>query len=344
MECTFQSRLLTLREPLRAAWGELSEREIVEVTLRAHDGAVGRGEAAPLEPYDGVPAAAVTAALDVYATILEDADMNADRQELLALCAAERPLPQALAAIDLALWDMDGQRADRSVAELILHALHGDGHDHQPLPSIPVNAVVSATDRATAAKQAAEYTKLGYETIKVKVGIGDDAGRLAAIRAAIGPATNVRVDANGAWSTPAEALANLRALEPMALELCEEPVHGETALREVKDASPVPIAMDETDAPGSGAAHIVCLKISRGGISQVLADTLAARGAGSEVLLASTFDGPTGIAAAVHVAAALAPRHACGLATLSAFADLQDARLRVTAGRLAVPRGPGLLG
>ena len=91
--------------------------------------------------------------------------------------------------------------------------------------------------------------------MKVKVGIGDDAGRLAAVRAAVGPEVRIRVDANGAWGSPDEALAHLRALEPVGLELCEEPVHGVEALREVAAGTPVPIAMDETHAPGPGAAE-----------------------------------------------------------------------------------------
>ena len=60
------------REPLRAAWGVLSERELLRVRLEADDGLVGRGEAAPLEPYDGVALAAVRAALDAYAEVLAD--------------------------------------------------------------------------------------------------------------------------------------------------------------------------------------------------------------------------------------------------------------------------------
>ena len=73
--------------------------------------------------------------------------------------------------------------------------------------------------------------------------------------------------------------------------------------------------MDETHAPGSGAADAVCLKITRGGITGVLHDASAARAAGSDIYLASTFDGPRGIAAAVHVAAALRVTRSCGLAT-----------------------------
>ena len=106
--------------------------------------------------------------------------------------------------------------------------------------------------------------------MKVKVGVGDDAGRLAAVRAAVGPEFGIRIDANGAWDTPEYALANLRALEPVGLELCEEPVHGVEALKAVRAGTKVPIAMDETHEPGSGAADAVCLKITRGGITGVL--------------------------------------------------------------------------
>ena len=90
----------------------------------------------------------------------------------------------------------------------------------------------------------------------------------------------------------------------------------------------------------------MCLKIARcGGITGVLRD--AARGArspGSAVYLASTFDGPLGIAAAVHAAAGLTaggPLPAHGLATLDLFAEPGE-RLRAVRGAIRVPSEPGL--
>jgi len=182
--------------------------------------------------------------------------------------------------------------------------------------------------------------------VKVKVGIGDDAGRLAAVRAAVGPEVAIRADANGAWRSVREASANLRALAPVGLELCEEPLHGVDALRELRAESPVPIAMDESaaepGAAGSGAADAVCLKISRcGGISRLLAQAALVRQSGADVYLASTFDGPLGIAAAVHCAAALKTSAACGLGTLGLFAD-ELTVLPVEEGVIAVPEQPGL--
>jgi L-alanine-DL-glutamate epimerase-like enolase superfamily enzyme len=126
------------------------------------------------------------------------------------------------------------------------------------------------------------------------------------------------------------------------------------ALSAVRAESPVPVAMDETaaepGAAGSGAADAVCLKIARcGGISALLRDAAAARAARSAVYVASSYDGPLGIAAGLHAAAALlagGPVAACGLATLDAFADpaARPAALAPTAGEIAVPDAPGLLG
>jgi hypothetical protein len=72
------------------------------------------GEAAPLEPTTGA-AGAVAAALDATPWWPRERD----EAELLAACRAERDLPQALAAVDLALWDLAGKRAGRPVSELI---------------------------------------------------------------------------------------------------------------------------------------------------------------------------------------------------------------------------------
>jgi L-alanine-DL-glutamate epimerase-like enolase superfamily enzyme len=257
--------------PLRAAWGELRERTFLHVRLDFADGSWGEGEAAPLEPYDGVALDEVRAALDAYGRL------DAPPEELLAACAAERDLPQALAAIDLALWDRRSRRDGVPIARLI---------DPHALDAVPVGAT------------------------KVKVGFGDDAARVATARAAA-PDAPIRIDANGAWKTPEEALAKLRALAPLGIELCEEPVHGVEALRAVRAESPIPIAGDETFAPG--AVDYVVLKITRGGITGVLKAARAARSAGSEVYVTHTYDGPLGLAAGVHVAAALRPVVHCGL-------------------------------
>jgi L-alanine-DL-glutamate epimerase-like enolase superfamily enzyme len=324
---------VALRTPLRTAYGEVAQRELVVLMLTGADGVTGYGEAAPLEPYDGVPLAAVEEALALYAGVLRNAPEDATGAQLLDACRAQADLPQALAAVDLALWDRAGRRAGRPVSALIA----GD-----PLVAVPVNATIGATDRAGAAAAAARAAQAGFPCVKVKAGAGDDAGRVAAVRAAVGPHVDVRLDANGAW-TVEEAVAAIEALAPAGLELVEEPVHGVEELRAVRERVAVRVAMDETAAlPGALSARVadaVCLKVSRcGGISALLAQAALVRAGGAEVYVASTFDGPLGIAAGVHAAAALRVELPCGLATL------EDAPPGLVArrGEIAVPTGPGL--
>ena len=338
MRVTIHPRTLRFRSPLATAYGVIDRREILELELADEDGFRGRGEAAPLEAYDGVSPARARAALDAYRDVLEAADDNAAGGELLDACRAVDEVPQALAAVDIALWDRAGHRAARPVARLLTDDV---------LDEVAVNATIGASDRAAAAASAEAARRAGFRCVKLKVGTGDDAGRVAAVRAALGPEPLLRLDANGAWGVE-EAVRAIEALAPAGLELVEEPVHGLAPLRALRERVAVRIAMDETAAvPGalaSGAADAVCLKLGRcGGISGLLACATLVRASGAEPYVASTFDGPLGIAAALHASAALRIDAACGLATLDLFADCEHA-LTVRGGAIAVPRGPGLLG
>ena len=87
------------------------------------------------------------------------------RAALLEACRAERPLPQALAAIDLALWDRAGRRAGRPVAAL----LGGDAAE-----PVAVNALVGAEDRAGAA---ARRRRGGRGGLPLREGQGRDRRR-----------------------------------------------------------------------------------------------------------------------------------------------------------------------
>jgi o-succinylbenzoate synthase len=335
MELAVHERAYRFATPLETANGTLERRGVLLVSVTDRDGMTGWGEAAPLEPYDGVSLAATRAALEAYAGILARAE-NMLPGDRLDACREAADLPQALAGLDLALWDLRGRREERPVAAMLAR---------DPAPQVSVNATIGALDRAGAGAEAADAVRRGFGCVKVKVGVGDDAGRVAAVRAAAGPKVELRLDANGAWR-PDEAIAAIGSLQAAGLELVEEPSHGLAALREVREGVAVRVAMDETGAERgallSGAADAVCLKLSRsGGISPLLADAVAARASGAEVYLSSTFEGPLGVAAALHAAAALAPTPACGLATLALFADVEDP-FRPRDGKIAVPVGPGL--
>lgn len=335
VKLTLERLTVPLRRPFRAAHGEVRVRELLLVTLTAADGLRGHGEAAPLPSYDGVSLDAVAGALEGCRELLADADREAPPQTL-ARCAEVVLEPAALAALDLALWDLAGRRLRTPAWQLL-----GSGAAPEP---VRVNWTITAADRAGAVQEAAEARAAGFDTVKAKVAIGDDHGRLAAVRAFSGPDMRIRIDANGAW-TPAEAEVALRMLEPVGIELCEEPVTGVAAIQALAGMTTVPLALDESAgdprALQTRACALICLKISRcGGLHGLLETARRARGLGYEVFVASTLDGPLGIAAALHAAALLRPERACGLATLRTFARPDP--LPPVAGRIAVPPGPGL--
>jgi L-alanine-DL-glutamate epimerase-like enolase superfamily enzyme len=266
-------------------------------------------------------------------------------EQILTACAALDPLPQALAAVDLALWDLAGQRAGQPVWELL------GGRSSDP---ITVNATIGSVTPRDAADEAAAAARAGFTCVKVKVGTPDDRQRLAAVRDAVGPDVLIRVDANGAWDQ-LTAPERIRALSRFDIELFEEPVHGVSAVQDVARQVPgASLALDESaamalgprarEASGPDAQRVcdsLCLKVAAcGGITGLIADATRARELGYQVYLASTLDGPLGIAAALHAAAVVGPDRQCGLATLDRFD--REPPLRSVEGTMALPAGPGL--
>jgi L-alanine-DL-glutamate epimerase-like enolase superfamily enzyme len=210
-----ERRTLGLRSPLPASYGVLHERELLIVKITDSDGSFGYGEAAPLPDYDGPDIDQVLRALDAYREVLEHAE-GLNGVQTVDACRRVADMPVAYAAIDLALWDKAGRYSEKSVAQLLVE---------EPANSVPVNATLTSLDRAGIAEQATMAVREGFGCLKVKVGVGDDAGRVAAVRAAAGPQALIRLDANGAW-TPDQAVRAIASLSPAGLELFEEPTHA----------------------------------------------------------------------------------------------------------------------
>jgi L-Ala-D/L-Glu epimerase len=326
-----------LRAPFVTSQGSVEDRPLVLVRVEDEDGFVGLGEAAPLADYHGVNVDDVLEALEAARPILAAGKHSATHDhEPLSEWRRMAALP-AVAAVDMALWDLEGRRTGQPVWRLL---------GARAAPAIEVNYTIAAADRAGAAAEAGTARAAGFRCVKLKVGLGDDAGRVAAVRAVLGPRVAIRLDANGAWEVD-EAVATLRVLSAAGIELCEEAVHGLEQTRSVAAALPdLALALDET-ASGAGAleeraCRAVCLKVAAsGGITGLIDAARRARSAGYEVYVASTLDGPLGIASALHAAAAIRPDHPCGLATLGLFAEREDP-FPARAGLIEVPAGAGL--
>jgi o-succinylbenzoate synthase len=309
---------LPFRDPYTTAAGVVTERELVLLRLESADGSVGWGEAAPFEPYDGIP--------------LERAIATLTRRS-----RGRRP-PQVRAALEMARLDLDARREGRPVGE--------PGAD-----AIPVNRTLSAGPPEEAAARAAEGVREGYSCFKLKVGLPDDERRVAAVREAIGSWPALRIDANGAWSVE-EAIASIRRLERYDLQFVEQPCRSLEELAEVRARVSAPIAADESVATAedvrrgaeASACDVVNVKLAQSGGFEAARDAIhAAEELGIAAFLSSTLDGPWGIAAALQLAASERMPLACGLATLELFdAELARAIPPPRGGLLPVPQGPGL--
>src|SRR5436190_12430095 len=125
----------------------------------------------------------------------------------------------ALAAIEVALWDLAGKRT-----ETPLHILLGGAKDRVMI----YNTHVGWLNRPLAemvklCKQAVKRD--GLRALKLKVGKEDpeeDRERVARVRETVGPQIKLMIDANQSW-TIAEATRRLKLLEEFDLVWIEEP-------------------------------------------------------------------------------------------------------------------------
>jgi o-succinylbenzoate synthase len=213
---------------------------------------------------------------------------------------------------------------------------------------VPVNALVPEVDPETAERLAGEAVLAGMLTVKVKVGspsLADDADRVAAVRAALGPAGRIRLDANGAWDVDT-AVAAIGRLAAFDLELVEQPVADLADLAKVRRRIAVPVAADESvrnldDArrlAALEAADAVVVKVQPLGGVRAALDVIEA--AGVTAIVSSLYETSIGLAAGVALAAALPGLpYACGLGTAALLAgDVVADALIPTGGTLSVRR------
>lgn len=334
--------------PFATAHGVLTDRVGFLLRIDTSDGTAGFGEASIVPGFGGTMDELRGATLCISEAV-SGHDL-ADDDAALSLLDLNRPSQAAVAfALDNALGDLYAQQAGVPLAKL----LSGD-----PSRPVAVNATIGAPATEDAAQAAREAVAAGFRCVKLKVGIAvseaEEVARIRAVREAIGPDAALRIDANGAWSY-ADAVYILEAVARLGLEYVEQPVAAEdlAGMARLRSMGAVPVAADE--AVGSleqarrvidaGAADVLVIKpMLAGGLRRSLEIAALARKAGLGVVVTSTIDTGIGVAAALHLAAALPePRLACGLATGSLLAsDLLVQPLLVEKGAMCVPEGAGL--
>ncbi|MBQ0862546.1 mandelate racemase/muconate lactonizing enzyme family protein [Streptomyces sp. RK75] len=247
---------------------------------------------------------------------------------------------QAVAAFDVALWDLKAKRAGLPLAKLL--GAHRDsvrcyntsgGFLHTPTEEVLANATASL--------------EAGIGGLKIKVGHPDskrDLERVRAVREHVGDDVPLMVDANQQWDRPTARRMG-RALEPFDLVWIEEPLdaydaQGHAALAAALDT---PVATGEMLASVAehwelirqGAADVIQPDAPRiGGITQFL--KLAALAEHQQLQLAPHF------AMEIHLHLAAAYPIEPWVEHFDWLEPLFDERLETSAGRMHIPARPGL--
>jgi len=247
---------------------------------------------------------------------------------------------QAVAAFDVALWDLKAKRANLSLAKLL--GCHRDGvpcyNTSGGFLSSPIEEVLESVERSIAS---------GIGGIKIKVGHPDpavDLARLKAVHRAIDGRVALMVDANQQWSR-ANALRMCRQMEEFGLVWIEEPldaydVEGHAALAATFDT---PIASGEMLV--SAAEHFAMIDgravdfaqpdaARVGGITQFLRVT--ARAAEAHLSLAPHF------AMELHLHLSAAYPHDAWVEHFDWLDPLFNERQALQDGRMMVSDRPGL--
>jgi L-alanine-DL-glutamate epimerase-like enolase superfamily enzyme len=294
MNLTREKLDVATRFEFRIAHGARRGHENTLVRLE-HDGLTGLGEAAPSHYY-GESRVLVEAALDAWTPHLGDDPFALDAISARLDTVLEGQYA-ARAALDMALHDWIGQRLGLPVWKLL-------GFDATRTPLSCVTLGMAAPEEM---EQKLD-TVIRFPRIKVKLGSPGDVENLRRIRARY--TGTLQVDANAAWS-PAEAVRVLRAIEPLGIELVEQPVaRGDLdGLRWVRERSGIPVFADESchRLPDigvlAGRVDGVNLKLMKtGGLREMRRMIDAAHAHGMKVLLGSMVETSLALTAAAQLA------------------------------------------
>jgi L-alanine-DL-glutamate epimerase-like enolase superfamily enzyme len=249
-----------------------AKTEAVVVVAEISDGRhLGRGECVPYPRY-GETVEGVIASLRG----MEDAIARGLTREGLQTAM----LPGAARnALDCALWDLAAKEAGRPAYELA-------GLDAPRAVTTAFTISLAEPDvMAAAAAQAAHRTLL-----KIKLGRGDDAARIAAVRRAA-PDAELIVDANEGW-TADNIAANLAACADAGVTLVEQPLPADADVALAFVSRPVPVCADEsahgiaTLAALVGKYDAVNIKLDKaGGLTESLTMAQEAERLGFDVMV-----------------------------------------------------------
>lgn len=301
MKVDFRTIYLKKRFPLRISRGEIAGGDNLFVSV-TEDGTTGWGEMAP-GATEG--AATVAEGQATLAGFCGDA-LTGSIHDIWARARAADVAPCALAALDMALWDLTAKKAGMPLYRLLGLARRGVVSS----VTVGINPPDVVRDRVLL------LLARGARALKIKLGSTDgieaDKAMFAAVlEAATGSGAVLRVDANGGWSL-ADARHMMGWLAARSVEYIEQPLvmGAEDQLPGLFHDRALPIFADESCRMAADVPRLatcvdgVNLKLMKcGGVTEALRIVATARAHGLKTMIGCMGESSVSIAAGASLGA-----------------------------------------
>jgi muconate cycloisomerase len=336
------------------------------VKLIALDGSCGWGECTALKDWAGEHGRYFGESVFIARTVIErylaPAIHGGDAANIVDIHArmdrAIKGYPYAKAAIDMAAYDLAAVQLGVPVYTLLGGAAR---------TRIPITHSIGLISLDDAEMEAAKVVEEGVRTIKIKVGVDPDrdVAVVKRVRDAVGRSTELCIDANQGYATPAEAVRTYRLMEPCRIKYFEQPVHGIDRVAEVARAIDAPVMADESawnshdviEIAEKRAAQIVSIYTTKpGGLYRAMQVAAVCRAAGIVCNVNGSIETGVGNLANIQLAAAAEPVTLSCVIPVSTPAEAQHGQLAgiyykddllgdpmiLNEGALTLPTGPGM--
>jgi len=298
---------MTLSEPYNIAYEHVDSSTNIFLKIATDRHIIGYGCAAPDLQITGETPESVT---NVLKDLVEPSIKGSDPLRTTMILEKLKPLmkgqPSALAAVDMALYDILGKACNQPLWRLL-----GGFRDR-----VKTSITIGIMSELETVVHAWDMVKRGFKCLKLKGGIdvNSDIDRVMKVREAVGKDIEIRFDANQGFSVD-ETIRFVKETGKANLELIEQPTakNQPNLLEKVTNRVQIPVMADESlmtlrDAfriARGGLADMVNVKLMKvGGISEALQINAVARSARMEVMVGCMDESALAIAAGLHFALA----------------------------------------
>lgn len=334
------------KAPVKVAFKTITAQEIVLLRIQTDTALEGFGEVSTIEEVTGETTADIMAFLKAVAPLLLGRETSAIETIHQIMTAFSVGHSAAKAGIDLALYDLLGKQAGLPLYRLL-------GGDNSTVKS---DITLGIDTPEVMAMKAKNLVAAGFDELKLKVGIDDEADYTAvkAVREAVGPSINIKIDANQGW-TVKQTLQMAARLEKYNIIAIEQPLPYWQLVdnRLIRAAMPQRLMLDESihtphdaiQAIRQDATDIINIKLMKSaGIFGAQAINSIAEASGVPCMIGCMAETRLGIAAALHFAAAKTNVHYVDLDSYLFFKETAYIRggFEHEGGRYQLLEAPGI--